>query len=504
MLKVYHFRSFSGLKYSEGYCILGLMPQVLNNFLNRITMYRLMLYFLLVLWAATIFLSVFGVLPYKAFDILLSGIFLGILCNLTNYLFAKIFRARTNLESATITALILTLIVGPVSLLENIWVLGFISTVAMASKYFLAVRKKHIFNPAAMAVLLSAILLKYGASWWIGSMYTLPFIILGGLLVLAKIKRFELAASFLFVYFLGTNSFPVPPLWFFVFVMLVEPLTSPSTKVKQIVFGGFVALTYLLLPKVIPGYAYGLETALLAGNLLNLAISPSFNVVLVFKKKEKVARDTWQFFFEPMSKFKFTPGQYLEWTLPHKIPDSRGTRRFFTISSAPGEENITLTMRVAEKGSSFKWALMNFREGQEVGATSPQGEFVLPEDKSIPIVFVAGGIGVTPFRSMAKSMILNNEKRDIVLVYSNRQEADIAFKSLLDRAEGFGLRTVYVNTDKDGHIDKEMIIKATPDYLKRMFYISGPQPMVEAMKKMLSEMKIKIIKTDFFPGYTEV
>ena len=475
-------------------------------------MYRLMLYFLLALWVASIILSLTDTLPYNPLDILSSGIFLSVVCNLANYLLAKIFRARTNLESASITALILTLIVGPLSPIENLLILTFIGVVAMASKYVLALNKKHIFNPAAFAVFLAAIVLHNGASWWMGSMYTLPLIAVGGLLILIKIKRFELVASFLAVYFLipilfgkgfTINSFVVPSIWFFVFVMLIEPLTSPSTKNKQVIFGGFVALVYFLLPKIIPGYAYGLETALLIGNLLNLFLSPSFNLVMVFRKKEKVTENTWSFHFEPMSKFRFIPGQYLEWTLPHKNPDSRGTRRFFTISSAPSEGSVALTMRVAEKGSSFKSALMNFREEQEIVASSPQGEFILPQDKALPLVFIAGGIGVTPFRSMIKSMLLNNEKRDIVLLYSNRQEADIAFKKILDGAKGVGVRTVYVNTEKDGYIDEEMIKKKVPDYQNRIFYVSGPEPMVEAIKKLLSQMKIKMIKTDFFPGYTE-
>lgn len=484
----------------------------LKNLLNQITMYRLMLYFLIVLWAASIMLSLTGILPYSPFDILFSGLYLGVICNLANYLIAKVLKARTNLESASITALILTLIVGPLPPIENLTTLAFIGTFAMASKYILAIRKKHIFNPTAVAAFLAAILLNSGASWWIGSMHTLPIIILGGLLVLAKIKRFELVISFLVVYFLTVilfgrnitiNSFLVPSVWFFTFVMLVEPLTSPSTKNKQIIFGGFVALAYFLLPKIIPGYTYGLETALLAGNLLNLVISPSFNVVLVFRKKEKVAENTWTFYFEPMSKFNFTPGQYMEWTLPHKSPDSRGTRRFFTISSAPEENQIMLTIRVAEKGSSFKSALLDIEAGKELTASSPQGDFVLPEDKNIPLVFIAGGIGVTPFRSMIKHMLSKSGKRDIVLLYSNRNDSDIAFKEIFEKARSLGVKTFYINTEKDGHINEQMIAEKVLDFQKRTFYVSGPQPMVDAFKKLLSGMNVKKIKTDFFPGYTE-
>ncbi len=485
---------------------------MLGRFLNQITMYRLMLYFLLGLWVGAVVLAFTEVLPYNFLDILLTGVYLVGVCNLANYLLAKVFKARTNLESASITALILTLIVGPLAVWENIIVLTFIGVFAMAAKYILAIRKKHIFNPAASAVLLSVIFLNIGASWWIGSKFTLPLIILGGVLVLAKTKRYELVGSFLVVYFftlilsggrVSIDSFTVPAIWFFVLVMLVEPLTSPATKNRQIIFGAVVAAVYFLLQKIIPGYNYGLETSLVVGNLLNLALSPAFNMVLVFKKKEEVVQNIWQFYFEPMSKFEFTPGQYLEWTYPHKNPDSRGVRRYFTISSAPEEGHVTVTMRVAEKGSSFKSALMNMNGGEELTTSGPQGDFVLPEDKSIPIAFIAGGIGVTPFRSMVKSMLSQDEKRDIMLLYANSAEGDIAFRDLFEKAKDVGVKTFYIDTKKEGHIDEPMIEEKVPDYKKRVFFVSGPEPMVEAIKKMLSGINVGKIKTDFFPGYTE-
>lgn len=487
------------------------MPQFLRRLLSSITMYRLMLYYLLVLWVAAIILSLIDVLRLNPLEILLTGVYLIALCNMANFALAKIVKARTNIESATITALILTLIAGSLDIFNNFLIITFIGVFAMLSKYLIAVRKKHIFNPAAIAVFSASILLGSGASWWIGSTFTLPVIIVGGLLVLVKIKRIELVGSFLLVYFLtqilfagrlSIHTFLAPATWFFVFVMLVEPLTSPSTKNKQIVFGVFVAFIYFLLSKILPGYAYGLETALLMGNLLNLALSPSFNIVLIFKEKDQVAKDTWTFYFEPMSKFEFTPGQYLEWTLPHKRPDSRGTRRYFTISSAPEESQIALTMRVSKEGSSFKSAMRKMKKGQELTASSPQGDFVLPKDKTVPLIFIAGGIGVTPFRSMIKHLLVKGEKRDVVLLYSNRDDKDIAFKNLFEKAKEVGVKVVFVNTKTDGHIDEKAIVEKVPDYQKRNFYVSGPEPMVEAFKTMLSGMGVNGIKTDFFPGYT--
>src|SRR3989344_7239632 len=123
------------------------MPIFLTNLLNQITMYRLMLYFLLALFFLTTLLCILKILPYNPLDIYLSGIYLGIICNLSNYLFSRLFKAKVNFESATISAFILTLIIFPSAFFKNIPILTFVGTAAMASKYIFAIRKKHIFNP---------------------------------------------------------------------------------------------------------------------------------------------------------------------------------------------------------------------------------------------------------------------------------------------------------------------------------------------------------------------
>lgn len=474
-------------------------------------MYRLMLYFLLGLWLGVVTLSVFGALHFNFIDILLQGVYLITICNLSNYIISKLFGAKTNLESASITALILTLIVGPFSFFENIFVLTFVGVVAMASKYVLAVRKKHIFNPAAIAVLLSAIFLKFGASWWVGSIHTLPIIVFGGLLVWIKIKRMGLIVGFLTVYFLTAflfgsgltlNSFLVPPVWFFVFVMLIEPLTSPTTRNLQIGFGAGVATAFFALGKIIPGYPYGLESALLIGNLASAVVSPSRNFILNFLKKEKVAEGTWAFYFEPVNKLSFRPGQFLEWTYPHKNPDSRGVRRYFTISSSPGEGYVMVTTRIFKKSSSFKKAWMEMKKGEQVTVSGSQGEFVLPQDVGRPLCFIAGGIGITPFRSMVVDLWERGEKRDIVLVYANGRRSEAAFGDVWERAAGVGVKTTYVMTETEGRVDGEMLKKKVPDYRERVFYVSGPQAMVEAIEGVLLGMGVRRVKTDFFPGYS--
>src|SRR3989344_3484472 len=485
------------------------MPVFLAKLLDQITMYRLMFYFLLGLFFLTTILSMTRVLSYDPLDIYLSGIYFLTICNLSNYLFSKLFKTKINFESASITALILTLIVGPSNFFNSIQILTFIALTAMLSKYVLTLRKKHVFNPAAIGVFLSAVIFNTGASWWIGSIFTLPFILIGGFLILVKIKRLEIVLSFLTVFLVGLildQNFSIRPLldspiWFFVFVMLIEPLTSPLTRRSQIIFGGFTAILYFVLPRLIPSYPYGLETSLLIANLLTLILSPTSNVMQRFIKKEKIAKDTWTFYFEPLNKFKFIPGQYLEWTFPHKNSDSRGTRRYFTVSSAPEEEFTTITIKTTKKGSSFKSELLKIAPEDQVATSGLYGEFTLPKDKNIPLAFVAGGIGVTPFRSMINHLLETGEKRDIVMFYSNNTHEHIAFRELFDKAKSEGVKTIYVISKRGERIDEKMIKEKLPDYNKRVFYISGSQSFVDTFKKLLSKMGVVNIKTDFFPGY---
>src|SRR5437660_9795188 len=119
----------------------------LDNWLNRITMYRLVLYYLIVLLAAAFALSFAHVLNSDPIGLLFSVGFLLAVCGITNWIFARAFSAITNAESAYISALILALIINPVQTPHDLWFLGWAGVWAMASKYIFAIRRKHLFNP---------------------------------------------------------------------------------------------------------------------------------------------------------------------------------------------------------------------------------------------------------------------------------------------------------------------------------------------------------------------
>src|SRR3989344_7668 len=125
------------------------------------------------------------------------------------------------------------------------------------------------------------------------------------------------------------------------------------------------------------------------------------------------------FWFKPERPLAYTAGQFIEMYLPHDNPDERGIKHWFTLSSSPTEELVSITTKLAgAKSSSFKKTLFALRPGVEIKIVEPMGDFVLPKDIGIPLIFVAGGMGITPFRSIIKWLSDRNEKRDITLLYA--------------------------------------------------------------------------------------
>ena len=235
------------------------------------------------------------------------------------------------------------------------------------------------------------------------------------------------------------------------------------------------------------------ELALIIGNIFSYIVSPKYKLFLTLKEKIKIAPNIYDFIFSSNKKINFEPGQYMEWTLPQADPDSRGNRRYLTLASSPTEADIRIGVKYYDSPSSFKQQLL--KSGGTIVASQLAGDFVLPKDKKEKLVLVAGGIGVTPYRSMIKYLKDTNELRDIILIYINRSADEIVYKDVLEY-----VKTMYINTSETGHLSSEKIINDIPDYLNRTWYISGPHAMVNAIEKMLNEMKVKKIKTDFFPG----
>ena len=151
---------------------------------------------------------------------------------------------------------------------------------------------------------------------------------------------------------------------------------------------------------------------------------------------------------------------------------------------------MRLGVRLYDAPSAFKRTLMALMPGAKLYASGVAGDFTLPKDEKRKLAFIAGGIGVTPFASMARHLISSDQSRDTVLLYASRTTAEIAYKDVFAEAGERGLRAVYAITDESGPIDAALIEREIPDYRERLFYISGPPGLVDAMHKVLSSMGI--------------
>lgn len=440
-------------------------------------------------------------------------------------IFSKVFEVPVNAESWIITGLILSLIISPSTSIHSLPLYFWAGVWAIAPKFMFAIKKRHVFNPAAASVAITAVAINQSASWWVGTAWMVPFVVLGGLLIVKKIQRFDMvlaffAAAMISTFLFHATSDPITlvrkttldsSLFFLGFVMLTEPLTTPPTKIMQVIYGAIVGI--LFPPQVnLFNYFSTPELALLAGNCFAYFVSPKEKFVFALGEKIKVGTDLIDFVFPLSKKISFTPGQYMEWTLPHENPDSRGNRRYFTIASSPTEDSVHLGVKFYPSGSSYKKAMQSLNPGSKMVGGQLSGEFVLPKGENKKLVFVAGGIGVTPYRAILKYLLDTNQKRDIVVLYSNKLASEIMYKAVFDDAQkNLGIKTIYTLTEessklwkgKKGRIDAKMIAEEIPDFKERIFYLSGPHPMVVAFEQTLKDIGIgqNQIKIDFFPGY---
>jgi ferredoxin-NADP reductase len=223
-------------------------------------------------------------------------------------------------------------------------------------------------------------------------------------------------------------------------------------------------------------------------------------ITLTLKEKENLIDNVWAFRFTPSEPVTWTPGQYMRVELPHDNPDEEGTKRWFTISSPPYEEILQITTRVTD--STFKQAL----NALPVGGTlpmleEPEGDFVW-QDSDKPLVFVAGGIGVTPFRSILKQRYHDGQSLKVTLVYGNRTDAAVfreEFDSYTTKDEDFKVHYV------TGRLDPPKLKELVPNLNESLVYVSGPEPMVDALGSDLiaAGLPQSQLSKDDFPNYTE-
>lgn len=213
--------------------------------------------------------------------------------------------------------------------------------------------------------------------------------------------------------------------------------------------------------------------------------------------------DVMSFRFEKPQGFNYLAGQYVVLTLGN---NSNQMKKPFTLSSSPTEDFLEITKKLT--GHPFSNALTELKSGDRVVINGPYGVFTFQEEYT-NIGMLSGGIGITPLRSMIKYSIDKKINTDIVLIYSNRYETDIAFRDELELIQSKQPNIKIINTitrpefswkGVTGRIDTEMIKKYLPDYRNRTFFICGPMEMVNSMISLLKDLEIpeKQIKREIF------
>jgi ferredoxin-NADP reductase len=230
------------------------------------------------------------------------------------------------------------------------------------------------------------------------------------------------------------------------------------------------------------------------------------DVLAIFKKRQltflesyKESDDVYTFLFKKENDLTWKAGQHGLFSITHK--KVKNPTKPFTIASAPSENVVKLTMSISDAPSDFKKAMLELKQGMNVTMSGPVGSFYLKDNS--PTLLVAGGIGITPIRSMIKQLETegNGVGKQIHLLYMDSKKSYIYKDELDAMANNTSIRVTYVDSRNDLHqeIDKFSSLNKN----NGQYFISGPKSMVDSISSYLQDNNIskKNIKKDAFYGY---
>lgn len=232
------------------------------------------------------------------------------------------------------------------------------------------------------------------------------------------------------------------------------------------------------------------------------------------ERREEIAEGTMAFHFEKPASFTFKPGQAVDVILVDTpSADAQSTRHTFSIVTAPYQGEVVIATRMRD--SAYKRAIKSLAIGSPLRLEGPSGSLTLHSDRTRPAVFIAGGIGITPFMSILRQAANDQLGQRILLLYSNRRPEDAAFLDELQLLEGrnrnFRLVATMTEMSKSsrpwegetGLIDEDLVKRACGELSAPIYYLAGPPAMVEAMRQTLNRMGVNDddIRSEEFYGY---
>ena len=508
----------------------------LDALTGRWTMYRLTVFLLLALTAWSFVLSVAGLLFYTPAELAATAATAVVASLVASRVMGLLFRTRPQTDSSLITGLLLFFLFWPTTEGSQLLTVALAAGAATASKYLLVWRGRHIFNPAAFGAALLAVTGLNSAVWWVAAPLMLVVVLPAAALILYRNRLLPMAGVFLLASgaiivarFLSGGEplttalatlFASYPVLFFVGFMLSEPLTLPPRRWQRLLEAAVVGVLFAVPLNLGPVFMSP-ELALLLGNLLAFVLAPRAGIRLRLRENRALTPTARELVFEPQRPLKFRPGQYVELSLPHATPDGRGTRRIFSLTTAPEQsETVAVGLRASDPSSSFKTALLKLKPGAVVTGTSVAGDFLLPRNPGVPLLLLASGVGVTPFMSQLRSLAAagnldgsggqtdGQAARDVVLVYAASSVDELAYAAEL---HSMGIR-VLVCTPEDPQItgwtwlgpglpDAQALARAVPDIAQRAAYVSGSPSAVAAARTAVRGAGGRTVKTDAFLGY---
>jgi ferredoxin-NADP reductase len=215
--------------------------------------------------------------------------------------------------------------------------------------------------------------------------------------------------------------------------------------------------------------------------------------------------DIKEFAFHPSEPLKWQAGQYMHYVLPHEAADDRGTERWFTNSAAPSEGEVRITTRINhERSSSFKTTLQGLKPGDTIEADGPEGDFTL-DDLARDHIFIIGGIGITPVRSILTEAAAKGDQPRATLLYANRSD-EVPFRDELEALKSQNSKLIINYIIDPQRIDDELLKSTLASVENPLVYVSGPEPMVKSMLDQLKALGVAEddLKADDFPGYEAI
>ncbi|SEI54156.1 Ferredoxin-NADP reductase [Arthrobacter sp. yr096] len=493
----------------------------LDTWLGRFTMYRLILWVLIILVVYSMVLNILGWLTFGLPQMLVHLALSLAVTYASNRLLALVFRTTPHSESSLITGLLLYFLFWPTFAPLDMAGVALACFLASASKYALAFRGRHIFNPAAAGAFITGLTGLNIATWWAATPAMLWLLVPGVFIVLYRTRKLLMATTFMVVatgivgmellsrgMTLGQalwQPLAQRPLLFFVGFMLSEPLTLPPRRWQQLALAAVVGVVFAV-PYNLGFVANSPELALLVGNAIAFFLGQRGGVQLTFQGSRPLTPGTTEFRFAPHRPVRFAAGQFMELNLPHPGSDGKGRRRVFSITSAPDAPELTFGVGTAEPLSTAKKALLALQPGDSVSATAVGGDFLLPRDAGKPVLLIAAGIGITPFLSQ---LAADGSVRDTVVLYLAKGRDELA---CVEQLEASGARVIARLADGstppsfmldagNARIDAGRLKELVPDIAGREVFVSGSPASVDSLRAAARGAGAHKVRVDSFAGY---